>query len=243
MPTTITPTTIALAAEAFTRCPGLTPTARRVGHELLNYTDKATGLAWPSEARLADALDVTVRTIQKAKAQLRHRGLLTWRQRGRHPQRTPVYQLAWAALVAIARGIKMRVKKVAARSAPRPGSPSSTPPPRRSPSSGLGTNFRSPELPQNRYKSWDERKKPPPRTPLQRQQGTDRPSPALLRQRASGRLWEDLTANLSERHLGCLIDNLAKRPDIEEQALAAEQHRWGSGRPLLLKLASEKMTI
>lgn len=113
MPTTITPTTIALAAEALTRCPGLTPTARRVGHELLNYTDRATGLAWPSEVRMAETLNVTTRSIRRAKAQLRQHGLLTWKQRGR--QATPVYQLIWKVLVALARRIKAQVKETTAR--------------------------------------------------------------------------------------------------------------------------------
>jgi len=239
----ITGTDIALAAEAFTRCPGLTPTARRVGHELLNYTDRSTGLAWPSEARLADALGVTVRTIQKAKAQLRQRGLLTWRQRGRHPQRTPVYELVWTALIALARGIKTRVKKVTARYRSPPQRPTGSPP-RSIPSTpGLGANFRSPYLPQKKDRSWDGTKKPPPRTPLQRRSGTDRFPPALLRQRAHTRLWTALTANLSTQHLGNLIDTLAKHPEIEEQAIVSEQRRWESGLPLLLQLAGEKVTI
>jgi len=243
MPTTITPTTIALAAEAFTRCPGLTPTARRVGHELLHYTDRTTGLAWPSEARLADALGVTVRTIQKAKAQLRQRGLLTWRQRGRHPQRTPVYQLAWKALIALARGIKARVKTVAARYAPPVSSPS--PPTRQI----LGTNIRSPYLLQKtniqRLEGIKQRPKPPEK-PVERRSGPDtyQPtpetySPALLQRRAHTRLWTDLTSKLSERHLANLIDTVSTKPDVEKQALTAEQRSWGSGLPLLLKLASE----
>jgi len=239
----ITPVDIALAAEAFNRAKGLTPLARRLGLELVAYTDRATGLAWPSEKRLAEALGVTTRAIRKAKVLLRRRGLVTWKQRGRHPQRTPVYELAWTALVALAKGIKERVRKAAARfTAPRagasPSSASSTPSP-----SGLGRNNRSSYLSQNRYKSWDEGKKPPPRKPVQRQQGPDGCSPALLRQRAHTRLWTALTAKLSERHLGNLIDNLSKHPHIEEQALAAEQRRWHSGLPLLMQLASEKMSI
>jgi len=246
MPTTITPTTIALAAEAFTRCPGLTPTARRVGHELLNYTDRSTGLAWPSESRLADALGVTVRTIQKAKVQLRQRGLLTWHQRGRHPHRTPVYELAWAALIALARGIKTRVKKVTARYRSPPPRPTGSPP-RSIPSTStpnLGANFRSPYLPQKKDRSsWDGTKKPAPRTPVQRRSGPDRYPPALLQQRAHTRLWTALTAQLSEQHLGNLINTLSKHPNIEKQVLAAEQRSWYSCLPLILKLSSEKRAI
>jgi len=230
MPTTITPTTIALAAEALTRCPGLTPTARRVGHEILNYTDRATGLAWPSEARLADTLGVTVRTIQKAKAQLRQRGLLTWRQRGRHPQRTPVYQLAWAALVALAGRIKVRVKNSAARYRPRSAPPSPAP--------DVGANFSPSYLPHNkigRNRFGGIRREPG--KPVQRQTSADKYTPALLQRRAHTRLWAALTSNLPEHHLGNLIDAMAARPEIEKQALSAEQQSWGSGLPLLLKLA------
>jgi len=235
---TITPTTIALAAEAFTRCPGLTPTARRVGHELLNYADRNTGLAWPSEARLAEALGVTTRSIRRAKAQLQHRGLLTWKQRGR--QATPVYELAWKALVALARRIKAQVKKTAARFKPKspPRAPPSPPAP--------GRTSMSSHLPQKKYKSWDERKKQrpePSRDAVQRQTGTDRYSTALLQQRAHTRLWTALTAQLSVQNLGNLIDTLSTHPDIEARAITVEQHRWGSGLPLLLKLASEKMAI
>jgi len=240
MPTKITSTTIALAAEALTRCPGLTPTARRVGHELLNYTDRATGLAWPSEARLADTLGVTVRTIQKAKAQLRQRGLLTWRQRGRHPQRTPVYQLVWAALVALARGIKARVKRVATRYTSIPRSPS-----------GLGTNIRSHYLPQKNNSYGFGEKKQAPGKLVQRQTSTaPTHSPELLRNRAHSRLYEALTATFDQVALGNLFERMT--PDIEARAMDAEQRRWGTGIGVVieavtgrcsLRLATEKVAI
>jgi len=234
MSTTITPTTIALAAEALNRCEGLTPLARRLGHELLNATDRTTGLAWPSEARLAETLNVTTRAIRKAKVQLHQRGLLTWKQRGRHPQRTPIYELAWKALIALARRIKIRVKRSAERYRPR-----STPPPDRTPD--LGRNTRSAYLPQKTDRNRFGGIQRAPGKPVQRQTGSDRYSPSLLQRRAHTRLWEALTSRLPEHHLGNLIDAVAARPEIEKQALDAEQQSWGSGLPLLLRLATEKV--
>lgn len=97
----------AQAAEALIRHPDLTPAARRVGLELLNYADRRTGISWPSEARMAEALGVDPRTVRRGKADLRAAGLLTWQQRGRH--KTPVYRLAWDRLVELAAAIKARV--------------------------------------------------------------------------------------------------------------------------------------
>ena len=103
----ITSKDIAQAAEALNRFPGLSPLARRLGIELINHTcrnprHEQHGKAWPSEARLAEALSVTTRAIRKAKAQLKAHGFLAWEQRGRHPQRTPLYELAWERLRAVA---------------------------------------------------------------------------------------------------------------------------------------------
>lgn len=98
----------AQAAEALIRFPDLTPAARRVGLELLNLADRKTGISWPSEARMAEALAVDVRTIRRGKADLRAAGLLTWQKRGRH--KTPVYKLAWDRLVELATAIKTRVQ-------------------------------------------------------------------------------------------------------------------------------------
>lgn len=98
----------ALAAEALIRHPDLTPAARRVGLELLNFADRRTGVSWPSESRMAEALGVDTRTIRRGKAALRAAGLLTWEQRGHH--RTPIYRLAWDRLVHLATTIKARVQ-------------------------------------------------------------------------------------------------------------------------------------
>ncbi len=98
----------AQAAEALIRHPDLSPAARRVGLELLNLADRKTGISWPSEKRMAEALNVDPRTVRRGKADLRAAGLVTWKQRGRH--KTPVYKLAWDRLVELATAIKARVQ-------------------------------------------------------------------------------------------------------------------------------------
>lgn len=103
---------IAKAAEALIRHPGLSPAARRVGLELLNRIDRKTGLAWPSESRMAEALGVDVRTIRRGKAELAAHGLLTWVRRGTSWKgRTPLYRLALDLLADLAAGIKTRVRE------------------------------------------------------------------------------------------------------------------------------------
>lgn len=111
---------IARACEALNRHEGLTPSARRVGVEIINHTDKRTGRAWPSEARLAEALGYTTRTIRRAKTELARLGFLAWRRRG--PYRTPIYTIAWSVLSRIAGTLKERLKVATAkyRTAPRP---------------------------------------------------------------------------------------------------------------------------
>jgi hypothetical protein len=88
------------AIKAFVRYPDLSPAARRVGLELLNYADRRTGVSWPSEARMAEALGVDARTIRRGKAELKASGLLEWRQRGYH--RAPIYRLLWDKLLQFA---------------------------------------------------------------------------------------------------------------------------------------------
>jgi hypothetical protein len=105
----LTARTKAQAAEALIRHPDLTPAARRVGLELLNHADRKTGVSWPSEARMAEALGVDARTIRRGKAELKASGLLEWQRRGRH--KTAVYRLLWDKLVQLAASIKARVQK------------------------------------------------------------------------------------------------------------------------------------
>jgi hypothetical protein len=110
----ITHQQIAIAREAINRLPDLSASARRVAHELLNHVNRETGLAWPSEARLATALGLSVRSIERAKAQLRDLGLLTWQRRGTNKRgRTNLYSLSWEKLLNIAARITAKVKAAA----------------------------------------------------------------------------------------------------------------------------------
>lgn len=110
----ITPQQIAIAREAINRLPDLSASARRVAHELLNHVNRETGFAWPSEARMATALDLSIRSIERAKAQLRDLGLLTWQRRGTNKRgRTNLYSFAWSALLGIAANITAKVKAAA----------------------------------------------------------------------------------------------------------------------------------
>lgn len=114
----ITPQQIAIAREAINRLPNLSASARRVAHELLNHVNRETGFAWPSEARLATALCLSVRSIERAKAQLRDLGLLTWQRRGTNKRgRTNLYSLSWEKLLSHAAHItaKVRAAAIAAR--------------------------------------------------------------------------------------------------------------------------------
>ena len=126
----VSPQQIAIAAEALNRHPDLSATARRVALELLNHINRATGTAWPSEARMAEALSITTRSIRRAKAELAALGLLTWQRRGTSKAgRTNVYRLALAALLSLATRIKAKVKAAATAARNRLGTPSAAPPP------------------------------------------------------------------------------------------------------------------
>lgn len=138
----LTPSQIAVAAEAINRHPDLSEKARRVAHELLCYADRSTGLAWPSEARLATALGLSDRSIRRAKAELAALGLLTWQRRGTSKRgRTPLYRLAWEQLLSLAAAIKHKVKIAAkaARDRFRPSSSSAAPPVSKTPNKGPRT--------------------------------------------------------------------------------------------------------
>ena len=140
----ITPSQLAIAAEALNRHPGLSATARRVGLELLNHVNRATGTAWPSEARMATALGISERSIRRAKAELAALGLLTWQRRGTSKAgRTNLYRLAWEALLSLAARIKTKVKDAAtaARNRLRKPPATSSPPPISKPSNGGPRTF------------------------------------------------------------------------------------------------------
>ncbi len=124
----ISPTQIAIAAEAINRHPELSGTARRVALELINHADRQTGTAWPSEARMAEALGLTDRSIRRAKVELAAHGLLTWQRRGTNKAgRTNLYQLAWDVLLSLAASIKAKVKAAAIAARKRLRVPSGAP--------------------------------------------------------------------------------------------------------------------
>lgn len=212
----------AQAAEALIRHPDLTPAARRVGLELLNFADRRTGISWPSEARMAEALGVDPRTIRRGKACLRAAGLLTWKQRGHH--RTPVYTLLWDRLVQLAAAIKQRVTAackaaratIATVSVPLKKRPENGPP------QSTGRTF-SPSYPtQQGFKKAGEGR--------QGQILTD----AQLVAKASSRFWTALQA------LGPhLMAQFIAHPDadkLQEQAVHAERFKPDHGRTGVLTL-------
>jgi hypothetical protein len=138
----ITPSQIAIAAEALNRHPDLSATARRVALELLNCIKRDTGLAWPSEARMATALGISDRSIRRAKVELAALGLLTWVRRGTSRKgRTPLYALAWDKLLSLAAAFKAKVKAAAsaARNRLRMPSPAHRTPVSKTPNNGPRT--------------------------------------------------------------------------------------------------------
>jgi len=210
---------IAIAAEALNRVPGLSSLARRVGIELINHTDRKSGTAWPSEARLAEALNVTDRGIRKAKAQLKAYGFITWKQRGRSPAgRTPLYRIAWERLKQLAADIKSRVTKAAE-------------PYRKPICQVLGRNKRSGYLTQFSYISVEGLQKAPHgvyKNPIQ--------NPTVLKQRASARLYEALRG-LPRPVFSIVMDAITI--GMEEKAVEAEQFKPQTGLPTLLSLLKQ----
>lgn len=218
----ITSQDIAIACEALNRSPGLSPLARRVGIELVNHVDRNTGTAWPSEARLADALGVDPRSIRRAKAQLKAHGFLTWEQRGRHRQRTPLYQIAWNLLRDIAAGIKSRLKAAA-----KPFQRKAQAQPQQQEIS-LGRTIRAAYLTQFKnisgkgvWKAMQERSKP------------SALDPALLDKRAHERLYSVLST-LSPAIYAQLLQTMT--PDMEAEAIKAERYQPGTGFKTLQNL-------
>lgn len=213
----------AQAAEALIRHPDLTPAARRVGLELLNYADRKSGVSWPSEARMAEALGVDPRTIRRGKAALRAAGLLTWEQRGYH--KTPVYRLLWDRLVQLAAAIKARVQAAckAARTAITTTTASTSPPtPKPSgdgPALSTGRTF-SPAYPTHQgFKGACEGTWAAPRQIL-----TD----AQLVAKASARFWSALQA-LGPHVMAEFISH-PQATALQEQAIHAERFKPRQGR-------------
>lgn len=220
----ISATDRAIATVALNRAPSLSHAARRVGLELLNHVNKASGLAWPSEIRLASILGISKRTIARAKAELRAAGLLTWQQRGRH--RTPIYRLAWEALQGIAASIRAKVDKAKAlhRNRARPDTP--TPPIAKPQQDRARTGLGLPNVAAYLSHSLDiamgGRWKTPGTPP--KQILTD----AQLDGKASARLWEALS-RLGPHVVTQLLDH-PQADRIQAEAIKAERYR-PSGTP------------
>lgn len=69
---------VAQAIEAFTKHPELSPSARLLGIELVSRFNPRTLKCFPSEEYLSAALTINIRTVQRAKAELREAGLIDW---------------------------------------------------------------------------------------------------------------------------------------------------------------------
>lgn len=227
----------AQAAEALIRHPDLTPAARRVGLELLNHADRKSGVSWPSEARMAEALQVDARTVRRGKADLRAAGLLTWQQRGRH--KTPIYKLAWDRLVELAATIKAKVQTAckAARKAittARASTQPLSPPPAQEdrengPVRRLGRTF-LPAYPTHQdFKMAGEGKGAAPTAPL-RTQVTD----AELNARASARFWKALQA-LGPAMMAQFIAH-PRADELQTAAIHAERYSPDNGRTAIATL-------
>ena len=216
----------AQAAEALIRHPDLTPAARRVGLELLNYADRRTGISWPSESRMAEALGVDPRTIRRGKAALRAAGLLTWEQRGYH--RTPIYRLLWDRLVQLAATIKARVQTAckAARTAISTAKPSTSPPTSKPagevPALSTGRTFSPTYLTQQGFRRAGEGR--------QGQILTD----AQLVAKASSRFWAALQA-LGPQIMAQFISH-PQADTLQAQAIHAERFKPDNGRTGVLML-------
>lgn len=212
----------AQAAEALIRHPDLTPAARRVGLELLNHADRRTGISWPSEARMAEALGVDPRTIRRGKAALRAAGLLTWEQRGYH--KTPIYRLLWDRLVQLAAAIKTRVQTAckAARTAITTPKAATSKPAGDGPALSTGRTFPPAYLTQQGFKRAGEGR--------QGQILTD----AQLVAKASSRFWAALQA-LGPQIMGQFISH-PQADALQEQAIHAERFKPDNGRTGVLML-------
>ena len=230
---------IARAAEAINRHPELSPAARRVALELLACIDRVTGYSWPSEDRIAEALNITARTVRRAKAELASLGLLSWQRRGTSWRgRTPIYSFAWDRLLGIASAIKERViaaaqavKAKAQQPGPAPTNAISSTAPENGAASGIGRTKVSAYLTQSFSFSSGKGFWRAPGTP-QGQHLTDQ----QLNAKAQSRIYEAL------RGLGtAALEQLLNHPDataIEAEAVKAERFSPSQGRTGLSIIAA-----
>lgn len=228
----ISPQDIALAIEGINRIPDLSPLARRLCHELIGRTDRKSRMCFPSEARLALSLDCDERSIRRAKAELRERGFLTWRNRGRH--KTPLYLVMFTVIVELARDIKRRIRQAceplakaeaAKQEAKKQPQPSPAP---RSPApdnSGRTVSSAFPSQGLNINRALEKGRSGGFRTPS----GLTEHQKAI---NANTRLWKDIWSLP-----GYISEMVAERlsPEQMENALQAEQRRFGSGKTVIFE--------
>ena len=105
------PQHIARAHKAFNYVQHLSPSARRLGHALLDHLNVFSGRCDPSEARLAAMLHVSERAIRNAKQELRRIGFLKWKSHGGLPL-TADYRLNFVALHAACDRIEAEAKMI-----------------------------------------------------------------------------------------------------------------------------------
>lgn len=236
----ITAADIARAAEALNRHPDLSPTARRLGIELLNRIRRDSGTCWPSMSRLAVALDRDERTIRRAKAELISTGILTCRDRG--GRLTPIYAFIWGTLQTLANTIKARIKAVCDSAT---GKKDNTPSP---PAPGFKTAENGSARPVGRtstpaYLTPNILQKVVGRMKIATASGNFRTSEApknqflddsALDRKASARLWDALS-RLTPAQLAQFLD----RPDadtLQAKAIKAERFNPGTGLSVLRDL-------
>lgn len=220
----------AQAAEALIRHPDLSPAARRVGLELLNYADRRSGISWPSEARMAEALGVDARTVRRGKAALRAAGLLSWKRRG--PHKTPIYKLAWERLVQLAAAIKSRVSRAcqAARKARQDvrveAAPAFSKPRENSAAFGVDRTFSSAYSTHQGFKGALEGKT--------RNHRAQTLSDEQLVAKASARFWTALQS-LGPQIVAEFISN-PRADELQDAAIRAERFKPDQGRSGVMRL-------
>ena len=62
----------------------LTPASRLVFYEIIQHVNRVSGDAWPSEARLANRLQIDVKTVKRALPPLKLCGYIEVKKTGRH---------------------------------------------------------------------------------------------------------------------------------------------------------------
>lgn len=182
---------------------------------------------------MAEALNYCQRTINSAKAELKAKGLLSWQCRGGH--HTPLYELAWEVLKAIASSIKAKVRTAfTARKIPHPRAarqfteiPEAAPS-KPVPAVRLGKQFSPSYLIQqfkfSTGKGFWKAPGTPPNQVLSDQQ---------LDAKAHSRLWAALQ-RLDPQHLTQIIEKLTDATEAE--AVKAERYKSGTGLAVLSSL-------